>query len=160
MCTTCTTYLKLLNLSWTADLCREQNSHKLEQVTVASCVFPPNRVMSYCPLKVKWKTSPAMKWKAFVSYNTIGLCLCAIWTKQEWNCYTTPKVPTDGWCGFYLLEKTLAYSGKKLFAGPKSSLRELKKAWKYIKKGFRTEYAKRTWGKVGLRARGEESNVF
>lgn len=55
-------------------------------------------------------------------------------------------MPTDVRCGFYLLEKTLAYSGKKLFAGLKSSMQEqLKKACKHIKKGFRTEY-----GKTGL----------
>lgn len=51
-----------------------------------------------------------------------------------------PRVPTDERCGFYLLEKTLAYSGKKLFAGLKSSTQEqLQKACKYIKNRFRTE---------------------
>jgi len=55
-------------------------------------------------------------------------------------------VPSDVRCGLYLLEKTLVYSGKKLFAGLKSSTHEqLKKACKYIRQGFRTEY-----GKTGL----------
>lgn len=80
--------------------------------------------------------------------STIGLCFPPISTKQEWNCYTSPKVPTDVRCGFYVLEKTPAYSGKKLFAGLKSSMQEqLKKACEYIKKAFRIEQ-----GKTGLKS--------
>lgn len=85
---------------------------------------------------------------ASATCSTIGLCFHPISTKQEWNCYTSPKVPTDVRCGVYLLEKALAYSGKKLFAGLKSSMQEqLKKACEYIKKAFRIE-----WGKTGQKS--------
>lgn len=36
---------------------------------------------------------------------------------SEGMAYTDPRVPTDVRCGPYLLERTLKYTGRKLFAG-------------------------------------------
>lgn len=128
--------------------------------------FPPSTVMAYCPLQIKWKISPALKQQPL--HHAAQLDSVSIPSQLNRTGIVTqvPRCPLMGDVGFIYWRRHLHALGKSYLLALNHPCRNKHRKSANISRGdLGLNRARRTGepqeqGEIGLRARGEESNVF